>query len=83
MMKEDLCSVADGLQFGPSKISSRLSVPTHARYTVVTEIEIEQLVRDSVEQTIIDGLILKQLVVYQKILTSQLCPCDSRSEDRR
>lgn len=31
--------------------------------------EMEQLVSDSVDQTDLDGLILKLLMVYQKILT--------------
>jgi hypothetical protein len=47
---------------------------------VVTESE--QLVSDSVDQTVSDGLILKELMVYQKILTGQFWPHDSTSEDR-
>lgn len=39
----------------------------HVRYMAVTEME--QLVSDSVNQTDSDGLILKLLMVYQKILT--------------
>ena len=42
-------------------------MPTQVCYMAVTEME--QLVSDSVDQTDLDGLILKLLMVYQKILT--------------
>jgi len=42
----------------------------------------EQLVSDSVDQTDSDGLILKVLMVCQKILTGQLWPRDSRGEEK-
>jgi hypothetical protein len=64
MMKEYVCADTDWLYFD----QQLPLVPTNVCYTAVTEME--QLVSDSVHETDSVGLILKLLMVYQKILTT-------------